>query len=266
MDTDQRTLSQPQETAKPMSGHNKWSKIKHKKGKEDARRGQIFTRVIREMTIAARAGGGNPDANTRLATAILNAKAANMPKDTIERAIKRGTGEIEGASYEEFAYEGYAPGGVALVVEVTTDNRNRTVSDVRHIFTKHGGNLGETGSVAYMFKRIGAITLKKEGLNEDKLMEILLEVGASDYSDSGEEWEIRTELSDLDGIRQALEKQPVEITSARMSMLPTITVPCDAKMAEKVLKMVSALEDCEDVKEVFGNFDIPDEIMEKLEI
>lgn len=249
-----------------MSGHNKWSKIKHKKGKEDARRGQVFTRVIRELTIASRAGGGSPDTNPRLAAAVLSAKAVNMPKDTIERAIKRGTGEIEGAAYEEFAYEGYAPGGVALVVEVTTDNRNRTVSDVRHIFTKYGGNLGETGSVSYMFKRLGAITLTKDGLPEDKLMEILLEVGAEDYVDNGDEWEIRTDISSMDGVRQSLEKQPVEITSARMTLIPTITVPCDAKNAERVMKMISALEDCEDVKEVFGNYDIPDDIMEKLDI
>jgi YebC/PmpR family DNA-binding regulatory protein len=248
-----------------MSGHNKWSKIKHKKGKEDAKRGKIFSRVIKELTIAARIGGGEPTGNPRLAAAITNAKANNMPKDTIERAISRGAGDQDGIAFEEFAYEGYGPGGVAIMVEVMTDNRNRTVAAVRHVFAKYGGNLGEAGCVSFLFEKKGVISLPKEDWSEDALMELLLEVGASDYVDADETWEIYTEVGDFHDVRVALEVKEIKLASAELAALPTTNVKLEERQAQTLLKLISKLEDLDDVQNVYANFDIDEQILEQFE-
>jgi YebC/PmpR family DNA-binding regulatory protein len=247
-----------------MSGHSKWSSIKHKKAVTDARRGKLFTKLIKDITIAARAGGGDINANPRLRTAVAAAKAASMPGDTIERAIKRGTGELEGIVYEEVHYEGYGPGGVAIMLQVLTDNRNRTVSDVRRLFTKHGGNLGESGCVAWMFSKKGLITIEKGQVEEDRLMEVALEAGAEDVTDTGETFEVATIPEDLDTVRETMEKEGIAIASAEATMIPQNTVTLSGKEAEQTLKLLEVLQDHEDVQNVSANLDIAQEELERI--
>ncbi|MCX5862495.1 MAG: YebC/PmpR family DNA-binding transcriptional regulator [Desulfomonile sp.] len=247
-----------------MSGHNKWSTIKHKKGAVDAKRGKTFSKLIKEISIASRTGGGDPDGNPRLRTAINAARAANMPKDNVDRAIKRGTGEIEGVSYEEIIYEGYGPGGVALLVEALTDNKNRTVAEVRHIFDKYTGNLGESGCVAWIFEKKGIVVVSASGLNEDVVMELALEVGAQDVRMEGDTFEITTEPGDFEAVRQAVEDKRWKIEWAESTMIPQNTVKLDGKKAEQMLKMMDALDDHDDLQRVFANFDISEDEMMKI--
>ncbi|HOD29906.1 MAG TPA: YebC/PmpR family DNA-binding transcriptional regulator [Syntrophales bacterium] len=248
-----------------MSGHSKWSTIKRKKGAADAKRGKIFTKIIKEITLAARLGGGDPDGNARLRTAILAAKDENMPKDNIERAIKKGVGEIGGASsFEETTYEGYGPGGVALLVEVLTDNKNRTVAEIRHILSKHGGNLGENGCVAWMFDKKGSLLVNKNDIGEDALMELALEAGADDVREEEHEFEVITNPGAFEAVRRAIEQRGIKLLSASIGMIPQNTVELEAGRAEQMLKLMEKLEDNDDVQNVYANFDIPDEIMEKL--
>ncbi len=248
-----------------MSGHSKWSTIKHKKAAQDAKRGKVFTKLIKEITVAARLGGGDPAANPRLRAAIDAAKAQNMPKNNIERAVKKGTGELEGVSYEEVTYEGYGPGGVAVLVETITDNRQRTVADVRHIFAKRGGNMGEPGSVAWIFEKKGLIIIDKAKVDEDTLMDVALDAGADDIEDSGAEWEIETRPENLDAVKEAINSAGIEILSAEVSMVPSNTVAItEEKQAEQLMKLMNALEENDDVQNVYANFDIPDEVLEKV--
>ncbi len=246
-----------------MSGHNKWSTIKHKKGAADAKRGKIFTKIIKEISVAAKLGGGDPAANPRLRTAIDKAKGENMPKDNIERAIKKGTGEMEGVNYEEITYEGYGPGGVAVLVEVMTDNRNRTVSEVRSIFTKCNGNMGETGCVSWMFDQKGLITYPKS-VDFDKLFEAAIEAGAEDVVDLDEQIEVTTEPSAFIEVRDALNAAGFTFENAEVTMIPQTQVKLEGKQAESMLKMIDRLEDNDDVQNVYANFDISMEEMEKL--
>jgi len=246
-----------------MSGHNKWSTIKHKKGAADAKRGKIFTKLIKEISVAAKLGGGDPNGNPRLRTAVDKAKAENMPKDNIERAIKKGTGEMEGVTYEEITYEGYGPGGVAVLVEVMTDNRNRTVSEVRSIFTKCNGNMGETGCVSWMFDKKGLIVYPKS-VDFDKLFEAAIEAGAEDVADQEEQFEVTTEPSAFIEVRDALDAAGFKYDNAELTMIPQTMVKLEGKQAESMLKMVDRLEDNDDVQNVYANFDISTEEMEKL--
>lgn len=246
-----------------MSGHNKWSTIKHKKGAADAKRGKVFTKLIKEITVAAKIGGGDPNGNPRLRTAVDKAKAENMPKDNIDRAIKKGTGELEGVTYEEITYEGYGPGGVAVLVECMTDNRNRTVSEVRSIFTKCNGNMGETGCVSWMFDKKGLIVFAKT-VDFEKLFETALEAGAEDVTDEEEQYEVLTDPSSFIEVREALEAAGFANESAEITMLPQTMVKLDGKNAENMLKMMDRLEDNDDVQNVYANFDISMEEMEKL--
>ena len=247
-----------------MSGHSKWSSIKHKKGALDAKRGKIFTKLIREITVAARDGGGDPDTNPRLRLALLNAKSANMPKDTSERAIKKGTGELGGDSLVELSYEGYGPGGTAVIVEVMTDNKNRTVSEIRRAFSKYGGNLGESGCVSWNFDRKGQIFIKNSDIDEDVFFEKLLELGAEDMSYSSESIEIITSIDDFDNLRDGLVSENHELISAEISMIPKNSIKIEGKPAEHMLKMLETLEECDDVQNVYSNFDIDDEIIEAI--
>jgi len=248
-----------------VSGHSKWSTIKRKKGAIDAKRGKIFTRLIKEITVAARSGGGDPDGNPRLRSAIAGAKAENMPKDNIDRAIKKGTGELEGAVYEEVTYEGYGPSGVAVLVECLTDNRNRTVADVRYCFSKSGGNLGESGCVSFMFDKKGLILVDKETISEDKLMDLALEAGAEDVVEEENEFQVLTAPEDFNAVRELLEGDGVTFLEASISMIPQNTVDVtDEKTARRLLAMMETLEDHDDVQNVYANFDIPDELMESL--
>ncbi len=247
-----------------MSGHSKWSTIKRKKGKADAARGKIFTKLIKEITVAARDGGGDEAANPRLRTAVLNAKAQNMPADNIKRGILKGTGEIPGVVYEETTYEGYGPGGVALFVECLTDNKQRTVADVRHILSKYGGNLGENGCVAYLFQRQGQIQIPAEGVDEEALMELALEKGAENFENEGDMFVITTVAADLNSMRDALEQAGYKIESAETVQTPATTVTLDEDTAVKFLKLYDALDDCEDVQKAWANFDIPDDVLAKL--
>ncbi len=248
-----------------MSGHSKWHSIRHKKAAVDAKRGKLFTKLIKEITIAAKLGGGNIENNPRLKTAVEAAKAANMPKENIERAIKRGTGELPGTNYEEIVYEGYGPGGVAIMVEVTTDNRNRSAAEIRHIFSKYGGSLGETGCVAWMFEKKGVIFIPKDAADEDTIMEIALEAGAEDIKTEDENnYEIITSPEDLMTVKDAFTQKNIKVENASIIQIPKNTVKLDEEMAAKVLKLMNALEDNDDVNRVSANFDIPDEIMEKL--
>ncbi len=248
-----------------MSGHSKWSTIKHKKAAQDAKRGKIFTKLIKEITVAARLGGGDPAANPRLRAAISAAKNANMPKDNIERAIKKGTGELEGVSYEDVTYEGYGPGGVAVLVETITDNRQRTVAEVRHIFAKRGGSMGEPGSVAWMFSKKGLIVVEKDKVDEETLMEIALEAGADDLEEQESEWEIVTAPEDFSKVKEALESRNIPILSADITMVPQNTVRVeDEQKASQLMKLMEALEDNDDVQHVYANFDIPEKILEKV--
>jgi YebC/PmpR family DNA-binding regulatory protein len=245
-----------------MSGHSKWHSIKHKKGAADAKRGKIFTSLIKEITVAARIGGGDPDGNPRLRTVIDKAKAVNMPADNIKRAIQKGTGELPGQSYEDATYEGYGPAGVAVIVEAVTDNKNRTVSEIRHVFGKHGGNLGQTGSVAHLFHRKGFIIVEKSKVNEDTLMSIALDAGAEDMQDSGDTFEVYTAPKEFDAVVAALKAGKIEPASAELSMIPLTTMKLEGKPAQQMLKLMEALEDHDDVQKVFANFDIDEDEME----
>lgn len=245
-----------------MSGHSKWSSIKHKKGAADAKRGKIFTKLIKEITVAARMGGGDPDGNPRLRTAIAAAKAENMPKENIERAVKKGTGELEGVSYEETSYEGYGPGGVAVLIECLTDNKNRTVADVKHFFERYGGNLGEPGCVAWMFEKRGLIVLEKDKVNEEELIDLALEAGAEDVTEEETEFEVVASPQEFEAVKQALDNAGLPYTLAEISMIPQNTIKVEGKKAQQMLTLTQALEDHDDVSHVYANFDIPDEVME----
>ncbi len=248
-----------------MSGHSKWSTIKHKKAAQDAKRGKAFSKIIKEVTVAARIGGGDLAANPRLRTAIAAAKAENMPKENIERAIKKGTGELEGANYEEVTYEGYGPGGVAILVETISDNRQRTVADVRHLFAKRGGNLGEPGSVAWIFEKKGLILVEKDKADEETLMTIALEANAEDIQEQESEWEVYTAPESFEDVKSALEANSIPVLTAEVTMLPGNTVSIeDEKQAGQLLILMEALEENSDVQNVYANFDIPDEILEKV--
>jgi YebC/PmpR family DNA-binding regulatory protein len=248
-----------------MAGHSKWANIKRRKGAQDAKRGKAFTKLIKEITVAARLGGGDPEANPRLRSAIAAAKAENMPKDNIERAIKKGTGELEGETYEEITYEGYGPGGVAVLVDCMTDNRNRTVADVRHFFSKSGGNLGENGCVAWMFDKKGSILVEKNGVSEERLMDLALEAGAEDVVEQDSEFQIITAPEDFDTVREELEKAELPMVEAAVTMIPKNTVEVgEEKIARQMIKLLENLEDHEDVQGVHANFDIPDELMEAI--
>lgn len=248
-----------------MSGHSKWSTIKRKKGAIDAKRGKIFTRLIKEITVAARAGGGDPEGNPRLRTAVLAAKTENMPKDNIARAIKKGTGEIAGEVYDEIMYEGYGPGGVAVLVECMTDNRNRTVADVRHFFAKSNGNMGESGCVSWMFDKKGLILVDKKNTTEEELMDMALEAGAEDVIEEESEFHIHTAPEDLEAVRTALEERGLTFLDAQVSMIPKNTVEVtDEKVARSLMKLMENLEDHDDVQNVYANFDIDDALMEQL--
>jgi YebC/PmpR family DNA-binding regulatory protein len=246
-----------------MSGHNKWSTIKHKKGAADAKRGKLFSRLIKEITIAARMGGGDIEGNPRLRTAVLAARTANMPKDNIDRAVKRGTGELEGAVYEEITYEGYGPGGVAVMVSALTDNKNRTVSEIRHIFDKYNGNLGESGCVSWIFDKKGVIELGAKDLTEDEVMELALEAGADNVTGDGGEFEITMDPAALEDVRTAVEAKGWKIEVAEITMIPKNTVKLEGKKAEMMLKMMDALDDNDDLQKVFANFDISEADMMK---
>jgi YebC/PmpR family DNA-binding regulatory protein len=248
-----------------MAGHSKWANIKHRKGAVDAKRGKIFTKLIKEITVAARMGGGDPAANPRLRSAIAAAKAVNMPKDNVERGIKKGTGELEGVSYEEILYEGYGPGGVAVLVECMTDNRNRTVADVRSFFSKANGNLGESGCVSWMFDKKGSIMIDKETIDEEKLMDIALEAGAEDVVDEDGVFQVLTAPEDFETVREALENDGIAYSEASLSMIPQNVVEVnDEKTATQLMKLIDNLEDNDDVQHVHANFDIPDEIIEAI--
>ena len=244
-----------------MSGHSKWSSIKHKKAATDAKRGKIFTKLIKEITVAARMGGGDIEANPRLRTAVQAGKAENMPKDNIERAIKKGTGELEGVSYEEIIYEGYGPGGAAVLVESLTDNKNRTVADIRSIFGKNGGNLGENGCVAWMFDKKGYIAVEQSAVDEDTLMETALEAGAEDIREDNDNYEVITEPGDFEAIKDAIDKASISFTDAEVTMLPQNTTDLTGKEAEQMLRLMEMLEDCDDVQKVYTNADIPEEMI-----
>jgi len=247
-----------------MSGHNKWSTIKHKKGAADAKRSKMFSKLIKELTVAARMGGGDIEGNPRLRTAVLAARTANMPKDNIEKAIKRGTGEIEGVSYEEITYEGYGPGGVAVLVEALTDNKNRTVSEIRHIFDKHTGNLGEAGCVAWIFQKKGMVIVPAAGIQEDEVVELALEAGASDVRPEEDTFEITCEPGDFETVRKAVEDKGWKIEAAETTLIPQNTVKLQGKKAELMLKMMDVLDDHDDLQKVYANFDISDEEMMKI--
>jgi len=248
-----------------VSGHSKWSTIKRKKGANDAKRGKIFTKLIKEITVAAKMGGGDIDGNPRLRSAVTAAKSENMPKDNIERAIKKGTGDLEGAVYDEILYEGYGPGGVAVLVETMTDNKNRTVADIRHYFAKSNGNLGESGCVAWMFDKRGVIVVDAEGLDEEELMDLAIEAGAEDVVEDETTFQILTEPEDFSEVVEILEKNGIKTVEASLSMVPKNTVDVtEEKPARSLLKLLENLEDHDDVQKVHANFDIPDEIMELL--
>ncbi len=244
-----------------MSGHSKWSGIKHKKAKVDAQRGRVFTKLIREITVAARAGGGDPDGNPRLRLAIDKAKAVNMPQDNIQRAIQKGTGELPGTSYEEYIYEGYGPGGVAVLLEIVTDNKNRTAPEIRKAFAKYGGNLGESGCVAWMFDKKGLIQVDTSEADEDRLLGVVLEAGAEDVRRSDDTFEVITAPKDLERVKESLTKEKIEIAEGEVTMLPQSTVKLEGKQAQQMLQLMETLEEHDDVQNVYANFDIPDEIM-----
>jgi YebC/PmpR family DNA-binding regulatory protein len=247
-----------------MSGHSKWSSIKHKKGAADAKRGRIFTKLIKEITVAARMGGGDADGNPRLRSAVLAAKAENMPKDNIERAIKKGTGELEGVSYDEIMYEGYGPGGVAMLVECLTDNKNRTVAEVKYIFDRHGGSLGAPGCVAWIFENKGVITFDGAGIEEEQLMEIALDAGAEDVKGEDGVFEVLMSPTDYEAVKKAFDDKKMVYKQAELTKVPKNTVKLEGKKAEQMLNIMEAFEDCDDVNHVYANFDIPDDVMEAL--
>ncbi|MCG8552226.1 MAG: YebC/PmpR family DNA-binding transcriptional regulator [Desulfobacterales bacterium] len=247
-----------------MSGHSKWSTIKHKKGAADKKRAKIFTKLIKEITVAARMGGGDPSANPRLRHAIDSAKAQNMPKDNVDRAIKKGTGDMDGVNYEEIMYEGYGPGGVAVMVECLTDNKNRTIADVRYIFNKAGGNVGTDGCVAWMFDKKGVITVSKEKADEDTLMEVAIDAGAEDIKDEGESFDVLTAPEDFDAVKDAIDGAEIAYELAEISMVPQNTTAVSGKEAEQMIKFMEALDDCDDIQHFYTNADIPDEAFDAM--
>jgi YebC/PmpR family DNA-binding regulatory protein len=244
-----------------MSGHNKWASIKHKKGANDAKRGKIFTKLIKEITVAARMGGGDPNGNPRLRAAVLAARAENMPKDNIERGIKKGTGELEGVSYEESLYEGYGPGGAAVLVESLSDNKNRSVAEIRHIFSKNGGSLGTNGCVAWMFKKKGYIAIERSAVDEEKLMEKALDAGAEDVREDETTFEVITAPEDFEAVKAAIDGLQVPYISSEVTMLPQNTTSLAGKEADQMVKLMDMLEDCDDVQKVYTNADIPEELV-----
>jgi YebC/PmpR family DNA-binding regulatory protein len=246
-----------------MSGHSKWSTIKHKKAAKDAKKGKLFTKFIKEITVAARMGGGDLNSNPRLRTAVLTARANSMPNDNIERAIKKGTGELEGVTYEEIQYEGYGPGGAAILAQVLTDNKNRTVQEIRRLFTNHGGHLGETGCVSWMFDKKGLLTVEKSQIDEERLMGIVLDAGAEDVKEEDDLFEVVTPPEDFEKVKEQLDREKVPVASAQITMVPKNTVNVDAKHVEQILKLTEELEDHDDVQGVSANFNIPTELMEK---
>jgi YebC/PmpR family DNA-binding regulatory protein len=246
-----------------MSGHSKWHSIKHKKAAQDAKRGKIFTKIIRELSIAARMGGADPDANSRLRKAISDAKAVNMPADNIKKAIMKGTGQLEGVSYEEIAYEGYGPGGVAIYVEAMSDNKNRTVSELRHIFSKNGGHIGESGCVAWMFNRKGYIVVERAKASEDDLLEIVTEAGAEDLREDGSNYEIFTPPEDYEKVVESLKNSSIEIAASNLGYIPQNYIKLEGKQAQQLLRLMEELEDHDDVQNVWANFDIDEEEIAK---
>jgi len=247
-----------------MSGHNKWSSIKHKKGAADARRGKVFSKLIKEITVAARMGGGDINSNPRLRTAVIAAKQENMPKDNIERAIKKGTGDLDGVNYEEIVYEGYGPGGCAVYIESLTDNKKRAVADIRHIFSKSGGNLGENGCVGWMFDKKGLISIPKENVDEDSLMEAALEAGAEDVKDEGTTFDIITETEDFETVKNEIEKANYKYDIAEVTMIAQNTIALQGKDAEQMIKLMDRLEDCDDVQKIYTNADIDDDVLKQI--
>ena len=247
-----------------MSGHSKWATIKHKKGALDAKRGKIFTRLIKEIGIAAKNGGGDPDSNPRLRTAILAAKAENMPQDNIKRAIQRGTGELPGANYEEFSLEGYGPGGVAVLIDINTDNRNRTVSEIRHVFGKNGGNMAEAGAVSWMFHKKGDIVVPKSAAKEDDLMGIVLDAGAEDLRDDGDNWEVLSDPSAYEAVLEAVKKAGITPVSSGVSMIPQNYIKLEGQAANTMIRLMEALEEQDDVQNVHSNFDIDQKLLEEV--
>lgn len=245
-----------------MSGHSKWASIKHKKGAADAKRGKVFTKLIREITVAAKIGGGDPTGNARLRAAIQAAKAENMPKDNIERAIKKGTGELEGTSYEEVNYEAYGPGGVAVLIDCLTDNKNRTVADLKHAFDRHGGSLGSPGCVSWIFVKKGLMVFDKSAAEEEKILEIALDGGAEDVRQSGSQFEVVMEPSDFEKVKKAFDGAGLPYSLAEITMIPQNTVRLEGKKAEQMLNLMEALDDIDDISHVYANFDIPDEYIE----
>jgi YebC/PmpR family DNA-binding regulatory protein len=244
-----------------MSGHSKWATIKHKKGAADAKRGKVFTRLIKEITIAAKGAGGDPDGNPRLRTAIAAAKAENMPADNIKRAIQRGTGELEGVNYDEITYEGYGPGGVAIIVDVLTDNKNRAVSEVRHAFSKNGGNMGAEGAVAWMFAKKGVISIAKDSAYEDKLMEIVLESGAEDLNDEGEYWEILCDPKDFEAVTEALKAAKIKTVTAEVTKIASTYTKLEGAQAAAMMRLLETIEDLDDTQNVYSNFDFDEAAM-----
>ena len=247
-----------------MSGHSKWSSIKHKKAATDAKRGKIFTKLIKEITVAARMGGGDLEANSRLRTAVAAGKSENMPKENIERAIKKGTGELEGVNYEECIYEGYGPGGAAVLIESLTDNKNRTVADIRSIFGKNGGNLGENGCVAWMFDKKGYIVVERSAVDEDTLMETALEAGAEDIREDDSNYEVITDPGEFEAIKEAIDTASISYIDAEVTMLPQNTASLTGKEAEQMVRLMEMLEDCDDVQKVYTNADIPEDIINNM--
>ena len=247
-----------------MSGHSKWSKVKHIKAREDAKRGKVFSKLIREIMVAARDGGGDVNFNPRLRTIVATAKAANMPNDNIDRAIKKGTGELGGATFEATTYEGYGPGGVAILIDVLTDNKNRTVAEIRHIMSRNSGNLGEGGCVAWNFEKKGLIMVESSSISEEALLDAALDAGAEDIESEGDTFEVITAPNDVMDVKDALEEKEISVSSAEITMLPKNTVRVEGKDAELVLRLMDALEDQDDVQHVYSNFDIPEDIMAKI--
>lgn len=248
-----------------MSGHSKWSSIKHKKGAADARRGKIFTKLIREITVAARTGGGDPEGNSRLRAAIAAAKAENMPKENIVRGIKKGTGELEGSNYEEMSYEGYGPGGVAVLVDCLTDNKNRTVAEIKHVFERNGGSLGQPNCVAYKFQTKGLFVLEKESVDEETLLGIALEAGAEDVKDEAGEFQVTTDPMDFEKVKEAIDQAKLTYSVAEITKIPKDTVRLEGKKAQQMVNMIEALEDNDDVSHVYANYDIPDDVLEAMD-
>jgi YebC/PmpR family DNA-binding regulatory protein len=244
-----------------MSGHSKWSTIKHQKGAKDAKRGRVFAKLIRAIEVAARAGGANPDGNATLADAIQKAKDNSVPNDTIDRAVKRGAGELGGQQLDLVTYEGYAPGGVAVLVEALTDNRNRTAADIRHVFTRGGGSIADAGSVAYLFNRRGQLVVPGDGVDEDRVMEVALEAGAEDVEPGEDGFTVTTAPGDLRAVRAAFDRAGIPYDAAQVTMVPSVSVPLEREGAVRVLRLLDALDDLDDVQDVFANFDIPDDVM-----